>query len=169
MNKDTNRISIAEIFKNDTLPPVILCIGTDRVIGDAVGPITGSLLTERFDVPCFVYGTLSRPVTALNLETAADFIARRHVGQKVIAVDSGLGKLSDVGNIRIAEGSLRPGLAVGKVLPAVGDVSVTATVADCRKENALNFVRLSFVSDLALEIARYLCSELKRLENRVSA
>ena len=161
MNITSNHISIAEFLKNDTLPPVVLCIGTDRVTGDALGPIVGSLLTERFDLPAYVYGTLARPVTALNLRVAVEFIARRHENRKIIAVDSGLGKKNDVGKIRIAPGGLRPGLAVGKSLPSVGDISITATVADKTQENALNFVRLGFVAELALEIAQYLTDEIR--------
>ena len=65
--------SIADFLKNDTLVPVALCIGTDRVIGDALGPVVGELLVSAFNAPFFVYGTLASPVTALNLgcETAS--------------------------------------------------------------------------------------------------
>ncbi|MFR3322802.1 MAG: DUF1256 domain-containing protein [Lachnospiraceae bacterium] len=62
------------------LPPVILCIGTDRLIGDSLGPLTGSLL-QRAHCPLPVYGTLAQPVHALNL---ADFLAeirRTHLKQ----------------------------------------------------------------------------------------
>ena len=40
--------SIADFLAKDTLMPVILCIGTDRVIGDALGPIAGELLVKAF-------------------------------------------------------------------------------------------------------------------------
>lgn len=98
-----------------TLPPVILCIGSDRVLGDALGPITGELLKKKFDVPAFVYGSLSTPVNALNLGKAAAFIASRHRGAKIVAIDGSVG--SEIGKITVSEGSLRPGLASGKVLP----------------------------------------------------
>lgn len=132
-----------------TLPPVILCIGSDRVLGDALGPITGELLKKKFNVPAFVYGSLSTPVNALNLGKAAAFIASRHRGAKIVAIDGSVG--SEIGKITVSEGSLRPGLASGKVLPAVGDVSITVTVAtDVR---LLPSVRLGVVYDLALKAA----------------
>jgi len=145
--------SIDEFLGNDTLPPVVLCIGTDRVIGDALGPIVGELLVRRYDVPAFVYGTLSLPVTALTLPAVADFIRSRHIGQKVIAVDSSLGKPSDVGLIRATVGGIKPGLATGKNLPIAGDFSVTATVAALGAKDALSSVRLGFVSALADDVA----------------
>ena len=135
------------------MPPVVLCIGTDMVIGDALGPIVGELLVRRYNVPTFVYGTLSLPVTALTLPAVIDFIRSRHVGQKVIAVDSSLGKPSDVGLIRASVGGIKPGLATGKDLPKAGDFSVTATVAALGSKNALSSVRLGFVTALAGDVA----------------
>ncbi|NSJ87437.1 DUF1256 domain-containing protein [Blautia hansenii] len=46
---------------------VILCIGSDRITGDSLGPLVGHSLS-RFSLPhARVYGTLDRPVHALNL------------------------------------------------------------------------------------------------------
>lgn len=131
--------------------PVILCIGSDRVTGDALGPIVGQMLVER-NVDAFVYGTLSRPVTALNLKENLRHIRTAHTDKKVLAIDSSVGKLSDVGRIRIAFGSIAPGSADGKKLPKVGDVSITATVTDVA-QTPLSAVRLGVVYSLAKDIA----------------
>lgn len=131
--------------------PVILCIGSDRVTGDALGPIVGQMLIER-NVDAFVYGTLARPVTALNLKENMRHIKSVHGDKKVLAIDSSVGKISDVGKIRIAFGAIAPGSADGKNLPKVGDVSITATVTDISK-TPLSAVRLGVVYSLASEIA----------------
>ncbi len=130
--------------------PVVLCIGSDRVTGDCLGPLVGQMLVER-GANAFVYGTLDRPVTALNLKDAIKHIQQTHCDKKVLAIDSSVGRLSDVGKIRIAFGSIAPGSADGKVLPKVGDVSITATVTDPRK-TPLSAVRLGTVYSLALDI-----------------
>ncbi|MBD5131058.1 MAG: spore protease YyaC [Clostridiales bacterium] len=131
--------------------PVVLCIGSDRVTGDCLGPLVGQILVER-GANAFVYGTLRRPVTALNLKDAVEHIHRAHGERKVLAVDSSVGKASDVGKIRIAFGAIAPGSADGKVLPKVGDVSITATVTDPNK-TPLAAVRLGIVYELANDIA----------------
>ncbi len=131
--------------------PIVLCIGSDRVTGDCLGPIVGQMLVER-KANAFVYGTLDRPVTALNLKDAIAHINGAHIGKKVLAIDSSVGRLSDVGKIRIAFGSIAPGSADGKKLPKVGDVSITATVTDPRK-TPLSAVRLGTVYTLANTIA----------------
>lgn len=130
--------------------PVILCIGSDRVTGDCLGPIVGQMLIER-NANAFVYGNLTRPVTALNLKESIVGIKKRHADKKILAVDSSVGKLSDVGKIRVAFGSIAPGSADGKKLPKVGDVSVTATVTDLSK-TPLSAVRLGIVYSLARKV-----------------
>lgn len=131
--------------------PVILCIGSDRVTGDCLGPIVGQLLVES-GAAAFVYGTLDRPITALNLKDALCHIKSTHSDKKVLAIDSSVGRSADIGKIRIAFGSIAPGSADGKKLPKVGDVSITATVTDPKKI-PLSAVRLGSVYALAKDIA----------------
>lgn len=130
--------------------PVILCIGSDRVTGDCLGPIVGQMLLER-NVDAYIYGSLNRPVTALNLKESIKTIRRAHGDKKILAIDSSVGKYEDVGKIRISFGSIAPGSADGKKLPKVGDVSITATVTDLSK-TPLSSVRLGVVYALARDI-----------------
>ena len=131
--------------------PIVLCIGSDRVTGDCLGPMVGQMLVERH-IDAFVYGTLDHPITALNLKDAITHIKNTHSDKKVLAIDSSVGRLADVGKIRVAFGSIAPGSADGKKLPKVGDVSITATVTDPRK-TPLSAVRLGTVYALAGTIA----------------
>lgn len=137
-------------------PPVVLCIGSDRVTGDCIGPLVGHMLSSRLP-NCIVLGTLDEPVTALNLCDAVLRIKRSYAGRKVIAVDSCIGESGELGIVRVRKGSLRPGLACGKSLPKVGDVSITATVATGSADN-LYSVRLGLVYSLAAEIAETITS-----------
>ena len=130
--------------------PVVLCIGSDRVTGDCLGPIVGQMLLER-NADAHVYGCLDKPVTALNLKECIKNIKTVHRDKKVLAVGSSVGKAADVGKIRVAFGAIAPGSADGKKLPKVGDVSITATVTDAGKV-PLSAVRLGTVYSLAREI-----------------
>ena len=53
---------LAKIIDENT---IFVCVGTDRIIGDSLGPIVGSLLQDR--IPNKVYGTVEYPVHALNV------------------------------------------------------------------------------------------------------
>ena len=129
-------------------PPVFLCIGSDRVTGDSLGPIIGELLSTAAPV----YGNLAIPVTALNLVSVERQIRMTHPDRQIVAVDSAVGNPSDIGSIRVFAGGLKAGEAMGKNLPEVGDVSVTATVC-AKSAKALSSVRLGLVYNLAQKIA----------------
>lgn len=88
---------LSEVLKNtmdnDT---IIVCIGTDRVIGDALAPVVGTMLKSRgFRYP--VYGTLDRPIHALNIYESIDIVKRKHPNSTIIAIDACLGKKERVG------------------------------------------------------------------------
>lgn len=71
---------------------MFLCIGSDRVTGDCLGPYIGHLLHPHETGHIFVYGTLSCPVHALNLEKTSSLITRLHPHALVIAIDASLGQ-----------------------------------------------------------------------------
>ena len=127
--------------------PVVMCIGTDLVGGDCLGPMVGQLLIAR-DLSAYVYGTLESPITALNLKEYYAFIKENHCST-IIAVDSCVGE--NVGKISVSSGGLFPGAASDKKLPMVGDISVTA-VTSCFPPSDKRFsaVRLGFVYSLAI-------------------
>ena len=60
----------------DNASPVILCIGSDRLTGDCLGPITGSRLQRILGERVSVLGTLEDPVHALNLKETIDSLTK---------------------------------------------------------------------------------------------
>ena len=107
---------------------VFLCIGSDRVTGDCLGPYIGHLLTPHETGHIFVYGTLSSPVHALNLEKISSLIKKFHPHALVIAIDASLGQKKHLGYVTIGNGALYPGAGVQKNLPPVGDIHITGIV-----------------------------------------
>lgn len=49
--------------------PVILCIGSDKIAGDSVGPIVGDILKNRLNARCFVYGATGKASTEETCRT----------------------------------------------------------------------------------------------------
>lgn len=107
-------------------PLVVLCIGSDRYTGDALGPLIGSQLTEHTDM--LVYGSLESPVHAGNLVETIQIINGKHHHPLIIAIDACLGKTDEIGNIEVWEGGLEAGIAVGNRLPSVGHISIIGVV-----------------------------------------
>ena len=131
---------------------VFLCIGSDRVTGDCLGPYIGHQLLDRLDLQdIYVYGTLKDPVHALNLEKVSRMIRSIHPQSLVIAIDASLGQKKHLGYVTIADGALYPGAGVQKELPPVGDIHITGIVniAGVLEQLTLQTTRLSTVISLA--------------------
>ena len=137
-------------------PATVVCVGTDRSTGDALGPLVGTLLTQsRGDLPFAVLGNLQAPVHAGNLH---DLMPRLQVAATqgpVVAIDACLGSFESVGSVQVQRGPLKPGAGVRKELPPIGDVAVMATVnvGGFMEYVVLQNTRLGLVYDMAALIA----------------
>ena len=130
---------------------VFLCIGTDRSTGDSLGPLIGYKLKQERRRGTLVFGTLDRPVHAMNLEHYVQVLKNGYPDALVVAVDASVGDESHVGYVTLGRGSLKPGLGVCKELHAVGDLFITGIVAGCSHYDPmmLQSIRLALVMQLA--------------------
>ena len=67
--------------------PVFLCLGTDRIVGDCLAPLTAEYLRKK-EIPYYIYGGLNSPITAKNCEFACDFIRTMHPTSILVLIDS---------------------------------------------------------------------------------
>lgn len=132
--------------KNQEL--IFLCIGTDKVMGDCLGPILGYRL-KRNGCKENIYGDLDFPVHAQNIKTVVKDIKKKHPRAFVIAIDASLGLKSHVGFITLGTGALYPGAGVGKELPKVGNVYITGIVNSSSTQDFFDNTRLNIVMNLA--------------------
>ena len=133
--------SLKKFIKETTAPPVVLCVGSDLSVGDSLGPLVGTMIKERLsEHNIYVYGTLSKPITAHESAFINRFLTQTHPMQKVIAVDAAVGNVSDIGLIKIFPGGLKPGSGVNNSISKVGDISVMGIVA---QKSLLNYALFS--------------------------
>ena len=134
---------------------LILCIGSDRSTGDALGPLVGAHLSKMRLPRTWVWGTLSQPVHALNLADCIKRIENEASPLLVIAVDASLGKPGSIGFIEVADGPLHPGAGVNKQLPPVGHCHVSGIVnlGGFMEQMVLQSTRLFHVMEMAEVIA----------------
>jgi putative sporulation protein YyaC len=167
---DRAHIKISDFLKSSVLDKcLILCIGTDRFIGDSLGPLTGTLLS-KLSLPVPVLGTLENPVHAVNLKRTLSHIKSTYKDNRIIAIDACLGISKSVGYIHLKEGSIQPGKGVGKRLSRVGDFSIIGIVdeavesGDYEYENYLkiNNVRLGLVMKMSETIAKGIYTAFRR-------
>ena len=141
-----------EIFKGQI--PIVACIGTDAVVGDSLGPLTGSMIRQKLCGKTFVFGTMESTITAKDVGVVSEFLKNAYQGVPVLAIDAALGKNTEIGNLKIFQGALKPGLGVDKKLKELGDVSLIAVVEQKEGGKALlSSVRLSLVYNMATVIS----------------
>jgi putative sporulation protein YyaC len=142
---------LTETSMKDNQTLIFVCIGSDRITGDCLGPLVGHKLARTVPHPERIYGTLKEPVHAQNLHHVLARIRKNYPRPFLIVVDAALGLTNHIGYITLSNGPLRPGEGVRKRLPALGQISITGIVnASC--ENAsflLQNTRLHLVEELS--------------------
>jgi putative sporulation protein YyaC len=136
---------------------LIVCIGTDRCIGDCLGPLVGTLLKDK-SFPLPVYGTISEPIHALNLERRLNEIKTLHPKGNIIGIDACLGDSECIGEIQGRDYPIHPGKGVGKTLPDVGEASIIGIV-DSSDNNEL-FTNRTIRLNLILEMSKVIVDAL---------
>ncbi|MGI5912133.1 MAG: spore protease YyaC [Syntrophomonadaceae bacterium] len=136
---------------------IYLCIGTDRATGDCLGPLVGSRF-KTLNPSAKVYGTLETPVHATNLREVIKEIFAIHDNPFIIAIDACLGNAERIGYINVRRGTLKPGTALKKDLPEVGDfyISGVVNVGGFYEQMVLQNTRLFIVYKMADIIAKSL-------------
>lgn len=109
-------------------PLIFICIGTDRSTGDSLGPLVGYKLKLLNNPNIHIYGTLENPVHAKNICKLINDIEINFTNPYIIAIDSCLGTLNNIGKVFIKNSPLFPGLALNKDLPPIGNMSITGIV-----------------------------------------
>jgi putative sporulation protein YyaC len=151
-NSDEISKTINLLYNTDK--PVIICVGSDLVIGDSLGPIIGTKLVEKLQGKAFIYGTLQSPITAKEISVIKTEIKLLHPYSKILVIDAAVGGEEEIGCVKISQVGIKPGLGIGKDLPVIGDVSIIGIVSN-KKDKNLNFsTRFSLVYALVCDIVK---------------
>lgn len=157
---------LSHIPTNHSTPILFVCIGTDRSTGDALGPLVGSKLEQANLRNFHIYGTLDEPVHALNLEETIQNIHKTFHDPFIIAIDACLGKSQNIGSVTVGKGPSKPGAAMNKNLPTVGQMHIhgIVNVNGFMEFFVLQNTRLSLVMKMAETIA----SSIKETDQKLS-
>ncbi|HEY5561806.1 MAG TPA: spore protease YyaC [Clostridiaceae bacterium] len=145
---------LKKIIDKDT---IIICIGTDRCIGDSLGPMVGSILKYK-NFPLPVYGTINEPIHALNLDKKLNEIKSIYKNLNVLGIDACLGDEGKIGEIQARNYPIHPGKGVGKSLPLVGNSSIIGIVDSSNTEEL--FTNRNIRLNLILEMAKIISQSI---------
>lgn len=143
---------------------IIICIGSDYIVGDCLGPLVGYKLNSRHH-GLTVYGDFEDTVHSANLVEILQEINEKYKNPFIIAIDSALCYNNiQIGNVKLRDGGLVPGIAFKKTLPYVGHISITGiTNSESSFEKFIQTTRMSLVMRLADFIATGLINTLIKM------
>jgi len=108
----------------------ILCIGTNKLVGDSLGPIVGEKLKNRLaqKEKIAVYGNMEETLNFKNAKQVLEQVVTIGKTPFIIGIDSALGKQEMVGKIIVGKGKLQIGSALGKKLGYPTHIHIKAVV-----------------------------------------
>lgn len=156
--QDKQKLSDAIKNKIQNESTVYMCIGTEKVFSDSLGPRVGTLLNENLNLPAFVYGLRDQNITAENLLYSYNFIKALHPNSTIVVIDAAVGTIDQIGKVQVCDGGIAPGAATNKNLPSVGDLGIIGIVAE---KGMADFYSLNSSKDhLVGNVAQYIAEAI---------
>ncbi len=112
---------------------ILLCIGTDTLIGDAIGPIIGSNLKNLENEYIKVYGSIGNNLDFSNAKNTVEELYKKYNNPFIITIDAALSKEKKIGEIHISNGYIKIGNALEKSICFYSNVNIKCVVGKYNK------------------------------------
>ena len=140
---------------------IFLCIGTDRIIGDAFGPLVGYKLNYLFknEDNVKVIGNLENKICFHNIEKIVQDIKNTYEIPFVISIDAAFSNKMNIGEIVVSKSSINVGSGLNKKSIYIGDMSIKGVVSKNLNNPRYNFkslqnAPLSLIMNMADSVAQ---------------
>lgn len=150
---------------------VILCIGSNKMIGDCIGPMVGeklqSILKKEKNV--IIYGDMKETLNFKNAKKVIENIFEKYKNPFIITVDSALGTKETIENIIVSTGWIKIGNSLGRSICYYSHINIKGVVGEnkvTKKENIkiLTTVNPTLVIKLSQIITNNLNQIIKEIE-----
>lgn len=144
---ETNFLKVFnKLYKNNN-EIVLMCIGTDRIIGDSFGPLIGYNLKKYNMQHVYIEGDINNVISESNILKETYRVYEKYINPFVICVDSCLSSIYKEKTIIVEEHGTIPGSSLRKNNMVLGDMSIKGVVASYSKNNysALFNVKLNTI------------------------
>jgi len=134
---------------------VFICIGTNKIMGDCLGPIVGTYLKSKFKDR--LYGDIYNPIDYNSIHSILNLLEPKNEKCTRILVDSALGE--NVGDIVINSGGINIGEGILKGKQIVADINIKGIVGKNYKSikknmNQLGKINFNQINQMANYIVR---------------
>lgn len=138
---------------------VFICIGSNKVTGDCLGPLVGSYLKSMYKAT--VYGDMENPINYQNAEKIMKKVENNNSESLKVIIDSALGK--NIGDIIIDDGKVEIGKGLNKNKNIYGDISIKVVVGKNYYNNIKNIQELKNknieeIDKIAIDVVKMICN-----------
>ncbi len=110
---------------------VILCVGTNKLIGDSIGPVVGQKLKEeKMKEKICVYGDLKESINFKNAKTVIENVFKTYQKPFIITIDSALGTQTMISKIVVNKGIIRIGKSLGRSICYPSHITIKGVVGE---------------------------------------
>lgn len=148
---------------------VILCIGTDKLIGDSIGPVVGQKLKEEnIQEKVSIYGNMKETINFKNAKQVIENIFKSYEKPFIITVDSALGTQAMVREIVVNKGVIRIGKSLGRSICYPSHITIKGVVGENRDTFEENIKTLKKVEPkLIWELSDIMVEGIKQEINKI--
>ena len=149
---------------------IILCIGTENIIGDSVGPIIGSNIKKLENEIIKIYGCIGENLDFSNTKKIVEQIYKTYINPFIITIDAALSKQKREGEIYISNGYIKIGNALEKSICFYSNVNIKCIVGKYnninKKDNinVLNNVSKEEIYNIVEIVSKGVKNVLKNME-----
>lgn len=125
---------------------VLLCVGSNKCVGDSLGPLVGEILSRQLkEKNIEIIGNMKKCVDYCNIPDITEEIHQKYTHPYIITIDAALAKKEYIGRVVTIHEKLVLGSALGKENYQIGNIGIKGIVAE-KKETLLdNFISLNTV------------------------
>ena len=117
---------------------IFLCVGTDKIIGDAIGPIVGTKLEKELEKDntnykaknINIYGKIGDTLNFKNARGLIQFMEKQYKNPFIVTIDAALSERDNIGEIIINEGKIELGNSLGKGIEWNSNINIKGVVGN---------------------------------------
>lgn len=156
-------------IEKDFSDTVFLCIGTNKLIGDMIGPMVGERLRGelgKYNNKIGIYGNMYETFNLKNANKIIKNIKEKHPKPFIITIDTALSKENITNKIVVTNGNIEIGKAIGKGMEIDSHINIKGIVGiynDVLKKNieTLKNVRIESVVYISTIITKGIIETIK--------
>lgn len=151
-------------FSRDYSNIVILCIGTDKILGDSIGPIIGEKLKYLENEYVKIYGNLENTINFNNAKEVLQKIYSKFDNPYIITIDAALSNKENVGKIVLNKGYIKIGKALEKTICFYSNLNIKCIVGKNSNSKFYNMLELTGVNiKEIIDMSNIVTSGIERL------